>query len=59
MKKGKGIGVLLVIIGLLFLLNNLQLLEISLGEIIKVYWPIIIIWLGLDKLLRKENKSEE
>lgn len=58
MKKGAGIGIFFIIVGLLFLLNNLELLDISLGEIIRVYWPVIIIWLGVDKLLRKDEKEE-
>ena len=58
MKKGTGIGVFFIVVGLLFLLNNLELLDISLGEIIRVYWPLIFIWLGVDKLLRKDEKSE-
>ena len=59
MKKGIGVGVLFIVIGLLFLLNNLELLDISIGNLIRVYWPLILIWLGIDKLLRKEKKEGE
>lgn len=59
MKKGTGIGIFFIVLGLLFLLNNLELLDISLGEIIRVYWPVILIWLGVDKLLRRDEKSKE
>ncbi|MBC8305567.1 MAG: hypothetical protein H8E55_58610 [Pelagibacterales bacterium] len=59
MKKGIGIGVFFIVLGVLFLLNNLGLLDISIGEIIRVYWPLILIWLGIDKLLRKEDSEEE
>lgn len=52
MFKGKSIGLLFIILGLLFLLNNLKLIEISLAELIRVYWPIILIWIGVDKLVR-------
>lgn len=58
MKKGIGVGILFIVIGILFLFNNLELLDISIGELIRVYWPIILIWLGLDKLLRKEMKKK-
>lgn len=54
MKNGIFIGILLIVIGLIFLLNNLGLLDVSLVEIIKVYWPVILIWLGIDKLLRNK-----
>mgnify|MGYP001193345686 CR=1 FL=1 len=55
----KGIGILFIVVGVLFLLNNLELLDISLGEIIRTYWPIILIWLGVEKLLRGKEKNEE
>jgi len=42
----------------LFLLNNLNLIKVSIVEIIRVYWPIILIWIGLDKLLSKPVKTE-
>ena len=56
MKKGKSIGILLIVIGLLFLLNNLNLIKVSIVELIRVYWPVILIWIGIDKLI---SKSEE
>lgn len=59
MKSGKSIGVLLILIGTLFLLNNLDLISVSFSEIIKTYWPIILIWLGVDRLLRKSKIDNE
>jgi len=58
MKKGKTIGIVLIVIGLLFLLNNLNLIKVSIVEIIRVYWPVILIWIGVDKLLSKSEKVE-
>ena len=59
MKKGKSLGILLIILGLLFLANNLDLIKVSIVERIRVYWPLILIWIGIDKLIAKksENKS--
>lgn len=60
MLKGKSIGILFILLGLLFLLNNLSLIEISLSELIRVYWPVILVWIGVDKLLRKSiNQDKE
>ena len=58
MKKGKSIGILFIILGLLFLANNLDLIKVSIVELIRVYWPLILIWIGVDKLISKsfENK---
>lgn len=57
MKKGKSIGILLIIIGLLFLLNNLNLIKVSIVELIRVYWPVILIWIGIDKLISKSAEK--
>ena len=57
MKKGKSIGILLIVIGLLFLLNNLNLIKVSIVELIRVYWPVILIWIGIDKLISKSSEK--
>lgn len=57
--KGRSIGILFILLGLLFLLNNLNLIEVSLAELIRVYWPIILIWIGADKLLRKTTTQDK
>ena len=58
MKKGKSIGILLIVIGLLFLLNNLNLIKVSIVELIRVYWPVILIWIGIDKLIFKSAEKD-
>ena len=58
MKKGKRIGILLIVIGLLFLLNNLNLIKVSIVELIRVYWPVILIWIGIDKLISKSAEKD-
>tara|TARA_B100001115_G_C15641979_1_gene308953 strand:- start:415 stop:600 length:186 start_codon:yes stop_codon:yes gene_type:complete len=59
MFKGKSIGILFIALGLIFLLNNLNLIEVSLAELIRVYWPVILIWLGVDRLLRKSINEDK
>ena len=59
MFKGKSIGILFIALGLIFLLNNLNLIEVSLAELIRVYWPVILIWLGVDKLLSKSINEDK
>lgn len=58
MKKGKSIGILFIILGLLFLANNLNLIKVSIVELIRVYWPIILIWIGIDKLISKSSEDK-
>tara|TARA_B100001093_G_C26633070_1_gene929756 strand:- start:786 stop:965 length:180 start_codon:yes stop_codon:yes gene_type:complete len=57
-KKGKSIGVLLIVVGLLFLLNNLNLIEVSIVELIRVYWPVILIWIGIDNIISKSSEKD-
>jgi lia operon protein LiaF len=52
MKKGNLTGILFILIGLIFLLNNLDYIKISLIDLVRVYWPVILIWLGIDRLIR-------
>ncbi len=59
MFKGKSIGILFIVFGLIFLLNNINLIEVSLAELIRVYWPIILILIGVDKLLRKSINEDK
>ena len=58
MKKGKSIGILFIILGLLFLANNVDLIKVSIVELIRVYWPIILIWIGIDKLISKSSEDK-
>ena len=52
MKKSIGISVILIAIGVVFLLDNLEYIHISITELIRTYWPIILIWMGIEKLMR-------
>jgi hypothetical protein len=58
MKKGKSIGILFIILGLLFLANNLDLIKVSIVELIRVYWPLILVWIGIDKLISKSSENK-
>ena len=52
MKKSIGISILLIIIGVVFLLDNLNYVNISVAELIRTYWPVILIWMGIERLMR-------
>jgi len=52
MKKSIGLSILLIIIGVVFLIDNLGYINISISQIITTYWPVILIWLGAEKLYR-------
>jgi len=52
MKKSIGISIFLIAIGVVFLLDNLDVIDISVSDLIRTYWPIILIWMGVEKLVR-------
>jgi lia operon protein LiaF len=52
MKKSIGISIFLIAIGIVFLLDNLDVINISVSELIRTYWPVILIWMGIEKLVR-------
>ena len=56
MKKGIGISVFLIANRVEFLLDNLEVIDISVSELIRTYWPVILIWMGVEKLIRDFKK---
>ncbi|MDR7134228.1 hypothetical protein J2X06_001412 [Lysobacter niastensis] len=52
--KSNVIGALvLVVIGTLFLLNNLGYTDMSLGKMLMTWWPAILIVVGLGMLFKR------
>jgi hypothetical protein len=45
--KGNIAATVLVVLGVFFLLTNLGLIDVSLKELLKVWWPLILIAVGV------------
>lgn len=45
--KGNVAAIVLVALGVFFLLTNLGLISISLKELLKVWWPVALIAIGV------------
>ena len=45
-------GLLLIALGVIWLLNNLAVAQINLGELISTYWPVFLIAWGIDMMGR-------
>lgn len=45
--KGNVAAIVLVVLGVFFLLTNLGLINVSLREILRVWWPVVLIVVGL------------
>ena len=46
-------GIVLIVLGALFLINNLGIARLSIGEIIGKWWPAILIIVGISMLARR------
>lgn len=51
MNGKKVFGILLVVVGIFLLLSETEVINITFGDIISSYWPLIIVIIGMYKLL--------
>ena len=51
-------AVVLIVIGSVFLLDNLGLADISLGRLIRTWWPAILIVVGISLLFRPHRTRD-
>jgi hypothetical protein len=52
-------AMVLIVIGSVFLLDNLGLADISLGHLIRTWWPAILIVLGISLLFRRNHQRPD
>lgn len=50
-------GIILLVFGFLFLLQNFDMLDV--GDVISTYWPLIIIAVGINVLLKRQRGDDE
>lgn len=58
-RRSLWLGLVIIAIGIVWLLNNLGITEVSLGNLITTYWPVILVLMGLDLLIKERRESEE
>lgn len=51
------IGFVFVFLGVVWLLENLGLIQVSLWEIFRTWWPALLIVLGLSFFIKKPNEN--
>jgi hypothetical protein len=51
------LGIILVTLGLLFLLDNLDF-DIDVWHYLGKYWPVILILIGVNQILKYSGKNE-
>ncbi len=50
-------GSTLLVLGILFLLDNLELLKIDVSDLITTYWPVMLIIAGISVLFNKKSSQ--
>lgn len=58
-RRSYGFGLLIVILGVVWLFNNLGVTAIDLGELVRVYWPVVLLAWGLDLIWRSAGWTGE
>ena len=56
--KGNIAAIVLVVLGVFFLLTNLGLISISLRELLRVWWPVALIAVGVALFFTPGNKGK-
>jgi Domain of unknown function (DUF5668) len=57
--KGNFAAIVLIGLGAAFLLNNLGLLNFSLTEVLRVWWPVVLIAIGAALFLMPRDKTDD
>jgi Domain of unknown function (DUF5668) len=57
--KGNVAAIVLVLVGAFFLLSNLGLINVSLMEVLKVWWPVILIAVGLGLFFTPDSRGRK
>ena len=55
--KGNFLAIVLVATGIFFLLNNVGLIDVSLWELVRTWWPAILIAVGVALFFVPDTKS--
>ena len=57
-RQGHFAAIVLVVLGVFFLLTNLGLISISLRELLRVWWPVALIAVGLALFFTPGDKKK-
>ncbi len=57
--RGNVAAIVLVLVGTFFLLSNLGWIDISLTQLIKTWWPIVLIAVGVSLFLTPDKQKKD
>ena len=50
--------IVLIVVGTIFLLNNLGLTDLHLGQLMRTWWPAILIVVGISLLFKRGRRQD-
>lgn len=57
--RGNVAAVVLVLVGTFFLLSNLGMIDISLAQLVKTWWPLILIAVGVSLFFTPDRQKKD
>ena len=57
MKRNLILAITLILLGSFFLANNLDWIDVSLFELVETWWPALLIIIGLNMLLSRDDAA--
>jgi ABC-type transport system involved in multi-copper enzyme maturation permease subunit len=57
--RGNVAAIVLVLVGTFFLLSNLGVIDISLMQLIKTWWPALLIAVGISLFFTPDKQKKE
>ncbi len=57
--KANAPGIILIVVGTLFLARNLDLFDFSIARLIATWWPLILIVIGVGLLFKDKDESKK
>ena len=57
--KGNFGAIALIIIGVLFLAHNLELIQVNVFQLLRVWWPLILILLGVGMFFTRDSHDTQ
>ena len=57
--RGNVAAIVLVLVGTFFLLSNLGWIDISLTQLVKTWWPIVLIAVGVSLFLTPDKQKKD
>ena len=57
--KGNFGAIVLMVVGVIFLLHNLDLVQINVFQLLRVWWPLILILLGVGMFFTKDGHEKQ